>query len=141
MTDIETASTEAINNAAKHVIYYGCWSQPGHFCWKPDGRWTANQHPSPWDNFYALCPGYVDTYNMGAQAQGEAALHHKEGWTALAFWDRSVDQRFNCVSVFMMYGTLTGPDAIAAARAAFPTIWARYKFQVRIVSAPSVLKR
>ena len=32
-------------------------------------------------------------FYRGPQTQGEALLYHKQGWTAISFWDRSVDER------------------------------------------------
>lgn len=39
--------------------------------------------------------------------QGHAALHHKDGWTALCINDRSVDSRPGSHSAFLTEGTLT----------------------------------
>jgi hypothetical protein len=121
------------------VYYYGCWNGKGHFLWQPNGRWVEGDESlaTPWPSGYRLCPGWVDQYNLGPQVQGEAGLHHKDGWTALAFWDRSVDDRFGCISVFYAEGTYDSAAMLEVAREHFSKVWARYPFEVRIVSRPT----
>lgn len=65
-----------------------------------------------------------------AEPQGVAAIHHLDGWTAVAFYDRTFDRRYNCGSVFFLRGDLIFPAALAAARAAFPALFQRFAFSI-----------
>jgi hypothetical protein len=71
------------------------------------------------------------------EVQGEALLHHAKGWTALAFWDRSVDSRPGSNAVFFA-DAYRGFDAMLAdAREHWPTIFARFGFEIIDVRALS----
>jgi hypothetical protein len=112
-------------------FYFGCGSEAGHYYWTPGRhgmaktRWlSAADHGLPW--------GRVDGQltPRGREVQGEALLHHKDGWTALAFWDRSVDTRGGCNSVFFFDSRLSFEQALADAREHFPQVFARFDFEV-----------
>jgi hypothetical protein len=90
------------------VFYFGCWDAIGHFLWTPSGV-SVPLSTTPWGNAVdtGLCPGKRDRRGEVAcenQREGEAALHHLDGWTALAFWDRSVDTRHGSNSAFLAEG-------------------------------------
>lgn len=65
------------------------------------------------------------------QSEGIAQIHHKDGWTVLAFWDRSVDTRPNSNSAFIVDKIMNFDQMIDLAKEKFPSIWARYGFEVR----------
>jgi hypothetical protein len=106
------------------VFYFGCIGDVGHFVWNIHGQRVANT--SPWGDEVdgGLCPA-------GKQVEGAASLHHEDGWTALAFWDRSVDSRPGSNSVFLIEGEYDFESAVEVAREAFPQIWQRFKFEVQ----------
>ena len=52
-------------------------------------------------------------------------LVHKDGWTALGFWDRTVDTRGASCGAFVSDGTRTETDMLADAQAFFPEVWVR----------------
>lgn len=58
---------------------------------------------------------------------GIAALHHENGWTALAFWDRSGDSRGNSNSVFIAEGEHSFAAMKQIAAEHFPRLWERCK--------------
>lgn len=64
------------------------------------------------------------------QPQGKALVHHRDGWTALAFWDRTGDSRGNSCSVFVLEGDLDFDQALAAAGKLFPEVFERIDFEV-----------
>jgi len=68
----------------------------------------------------------------GLRIDGEARLHVLHGWTVIAFWDRSVDSRPNSNSVFFIPGVKPFEVALAMAREAFPSVFARFTFEVRL---------
>lgn len=111
------------------IYFHGAWSPRhlGHFLYRPDGRtvWSEDRLlPSAWVGRLdgGLCP------RDEAQTEGRAALLRKDGWTAIAFWDRTADRRMNSNSVFLMRGELSFDEMVTAARGAFPSIWARFPF-------------
>lgn len=126
-------------------IHYGCWSWVGHYYRRANaddhlpGSSTRCEQALPAafrGGAERLAPAFVPAYGGGyvpteeAQPEGVAQVHHAEGWTALAFWDRSIDRRGGCVSVFFLRGTFDFEDAAREARARFPTIFARYPFAI-----------
>lgn len=122
------------------IFYFGCWGGTGHFLWTRDAL-SAERVRHPWgvgrrglDG--ALAPGFRDPRRGEVapedQHQGAAALVHRDGWTALAFWDRSVDHRAGSNSVFLAPGTLTADEMIKLARETFPSVWARFMFPVTV---------
>jgi hypothetical protein len=129
--------------AVVKVYYFGCVGGLGHYF--HDGalrRVHGAKTEIPWPNVdAALCPGYVDPMLPGTwrteapQIEGAAAVHHKAGWTALAFWDRSVDTRGGSNSVFFVEGTHNFAAMVVIARQRFPSVWARFTFPVTLAGA------
>lgn len=111
------------------LFYFGCIGQPGHFMHAQEGKWGRETFRFTRDNPWGftvdggLCP-------PGHETEGRAALHHKDDWTALAFWDRSVDRRGGSCSVFLASGEQTFDEMLALACARFPKVIARYKFEI-----------
>jgi len=116
------------------MYYFGCIRESGHYLWDEHchsaGR--AERSAIPWgdERDAGLCP-------KGHQHEGHAALHYKDGWTALAFWDRSVDHRTGSNSNFFAVGTYDAHTMLALVRERFPTIWKRFGFDVRVVEVSS----
>jgi hypothetical protein len=65
------------------------------------------------------------------QEEGKATLTHIKGWTVLAFWDRSGDQRYGSNSAFLARGHLTFEEMIAKAKADVYNIGQRFTFEVK----------
>ena len=109
------------------AFYFGCRQGPGHFFHDASGsRWhqSLEAEGNPWGYTVdgGLQPKGID------QKEGVAALHHKDGWTALAFWDRSQDQRGGCCSVFLCDQLLTFSEMLDMARQKFP--WKTFPFEI-----------
>ena len=118
-------------------VYFGCWDRPGHYFHSCDGGYLY-PHEGPLTEFPwgyevdgGLCPGGDRRDNRVPQVEGEALIHHKDGWTALSFWDRSVDARGGCNSNFFFRGILSFDEALVKAKKVFPFILARFTFDVR----------
>lgn len=123
------------------VYYFGAWGEPGHLLWTPAGRtdWEA-QRALPWpelDGVLAGDPELKDPHRRNHwstdnQPEGRARLHHRDGWTALAFWDRSCDSRYGSNSVLFARGTLSAAEMLALFELHFPAVWRRItlRFQV-----------
>lgn len=115
-------------------VYFGSYRKDGHH---PYGEgmillrynWDAEFPVAgvPWTRDVidgGLCPGH------SASPQGRAALHHKNGWTALAFWDRSDDTRPGSHSTFFIEGTHDFETMKRLCQERFPEVWKRYTFEV-----------
>lgn len=119
-------------------LYFGCWGVIGHYLWTP-GATRVHDAVHPWGRASRgldamLAPGIADRSGNvppNEQHEGVAALHHRDACTALAFWDRSVDQRPGSNSVFIFDGTLTFTEAARMAHERFPDVWERFTFDVR----------
>jgi hypothetical protein len=120
------------------VYYFGCLGTPGHFLHSPRETGRAGVQrapegfPAPWGSGFMPGAGLDGSLldKRGGQEEGRVVLHHVDGWTALAFWDRSVDKRGGSNSVFVSRGTLTCAEMLDAARATWPQVFARFTFPV-----------
>lgn len=132
------------------ALYFGCargvWHQDvGHGFHEPGGRSLGlgrrGQDIGPWglkvdSRLQPLAAGGTKEQRpYGEEApQGRALLHHKDGWTALAFWDRTGDSRSNSNSTFLFDTTLSFDEALVAAKENFPELFERFDFEVSQVS-------
>lgn len=116
------------------AVYYGSYRRNGHHPYgenmmalRYDGGAEFPVEGVPWGRGVidgGLCAGH------SASPQGVAALHHKDGWTALAFWDRSDDMRPGSHSTYFVEGTHDFETMKKICQERFPKIWARYTFEV-----------
>lgn len=104
------------------TIYFGCKGETGHYLYI-DGKRQLSTNIIPWDQVDGvLCP-----FNRKA---GSAKLHHKDGWTALAFWDYSIDKRPGSNSVFFIEGIHGFYHMIQFGKNYFPEIMKRFDFPI-----------
>lgn len=117
------------------VYFFGCWNgRAGHYLFDPHGASYRHNELIPWANIDgSLCHGADEKgdADIHRQVEGEAKLHHFDGWTALAWWDRSVDVRYGSNAALFAKGTHTFDDMIHIMRNWFPSIMARFKYVVR----------
>ncbi len=112
--------------------YFGCIDQPGHQMWSPETPQNLLERralsdlvrTNPWGLRIdtCLCPG--------GGVQGQAMLHHRAGWTALSFWDRSVDHRPGSNSTFLAEGLYSFEQMIEMAKSYFPQVMGRLTFDL-----------
>jgi len=125
------SSEEApVEKAMRSCYYFGCQGQAGHHLWT-EGGGRLFDHNVPKDfpvRVAALDCGFLPPNRP--QVEGEASLAHVEGWTILAFWDRSVDTRPGCNNAFVLPLLLSFDEAKQLARERFPSVWDRFKFEV-----------
>jgi hypothetical protein len=141
MTVLKDAATQP------RMFYFGPWDSPGHYIVDERGYsmygdklgtlpWTLGQLDGGLQPHFADCAKkrghYYRCCNCPSGAEGPALLHHKDGWTALAFWDRTVDKRGACNSVYMAEGTYTFDQMVAMARERFAVRWNKMAFQVTL---------
>jgi hypothetical protein len=108
------------------IFYFGCVREAGHYMFDHNLRtqWDVlDTNPWKYEVDSGLCP-------KGPEIQGRALVHHKDGWTALSFWDRSVDKRGKCNSNFLAEGTFTFAQMWEYAQKYFPSITGRFTFPV-----------
>ena len=137
------------------VYYFGCIQTAGHFLFDRHQQHVDKRNTGiPWRwldgslaPHYKDCGfndviddvGHIKAYCVNRSGQprpmcsgidGIAKLHHKDGWTAVAFWDRSVDHRPGSNSAFIFHEDLTFTEALAIAKAQFSSIFARFTFEI-----------
>jgi hypothetical protein len=110
------------------AYYFGCESKQnkGHFLYRP---WQPGymclsasreqREELPWGD------GELDSGlapQIESQPQGLCKLHHKDGWTALAFWDRSADSRGNSNSVIIAEGAHSFLEMLLIFAENFPVV-------------------
>src|SRR5438128_5998 len=120
------------------MLYFGCWSGSGHFLYDKYGNYVRSgcpfHHVMMGSGRISSGPGLDGGYcpqTKAYQPKGVAKLTHISDWTIIAFYDRSMDKRYNSNAAFLTKGTHTFEEMVEAAKAQFPGIWARYKFEVR----------
>ena len=112
---------------APKVFYFGFLGS-GHHMYEPGEELYLRNLETPWGSYPdgTLCP--EKTWENGL-----ALLHHKDGWTALAFWDFSGDSRPGSHSTFLVRGTYAFDEMLELCKAQWSGVFARIgsKFQVR----------
>ena len=104
------------------IWLFGCIGAPGHCMHNrtpPHPAWDS----TPWGN--QVDGGLAPQQDC---VTGEYVEHHKDGWTAVSFWDRSGDHRPGSNTNFFVAHTVTGEELIAMARKQWPEVFARRGF-------------
>lgn len=119
---------------APRAYYFGVWKGAGGHLLRDVEGMPVDMRALPIQfRLSRLDGGFlpsVDASPDERQPEGLAAIHHLAGWTVVSFFDRSGDARYGSHSTFLLEGTLAFEDAVETARAAFPSVWARFRFQV-----------
>ncbi|WP_437309959.1 hypothetical protein [Sorangium sp. So ce388] len=120
----------------------------GHHIWAPSNGHVAWAHAAalrklPWslaelDGSLAGDPALADRHDprhwaTENQPEGLVRLHHRGGWTAISFWDRSGDSRYGSSSTLVASGTHTAREMVALLQRAFPAIWERITRRFELV--------
>lgn len=123
-------------------FFFGCAHRAGnsrglgHFWYRPGLTpiWTRDEE-------FASLPRQVDGHlapggshaDRQFQVEGAAKLVDIGEWTAVAFWDRSGDDRYGSNALFILRGNgKTFEEVVQAARTAFPEVWERFTFRVEL---------
>lgn len=136
--------------------------EPGHYLRRPMPVTTSNLpgvSPTLWDGVpwsvteldsrLAGDPALVERWGDGIdgkgtvphwrsedQPEGVVRLHHRDGWTAISFWDRTGDRRGSSNSTFIAEGMHDAPQMLTLFAESFPAIWARITAKVQLVEHP-----
>lgn len=122
------------------MFYFGPWDQAGHYFFDVDGLrphssqiarcpWTENEIDGVLQPGCALTRGGYWTHT-GPELEGKALVHYKDGWTALSFWDRSVDSRPASNSTYIVEGTVAFEQMVEFAKKSFAARWNKMSFEV-----------
>jgi len=134
------------------MFYFGPWDGAGHYLHDERGHhiWGEAKGSLPWgdeadgnlqphfDNCARKRSSYKRYCSCGSGPEGVAIIHHKNGWTALSFWDRSVDTRGNCNSTYFAEGTFTFDEMVVMAKERFAYRWNKMPFQVVDVTSDGI---
>jgi hypothetical protein len=108
------------------VVYFGCWDRVGHGLHLPGGRRPDRDDPILGLNNAGPFKRLDGTLTpRETTKQSAAAIHHRDGWTALAMHDYTVDHRGASNSAFVMDSDLSFEHAYAHALQAFPGVMKR----------------
>jgi len=125
------------------MYYFGVWpgTGAGHYLHDCHGNsvsgWPERNPVIPWgyEIDTNLCPGGKNAFSL--DHQGKAAIHRKDGWIALSFWDSSEDKRGASNSGFFIQTDeeLSFGQLVTIFREAFPKLWERFdrNFVVKLV--------
>lgn len=107
----------------RRCFYYGTWpgSGGGHYFFKQNGR--SSYHEGKKAQPFGFPDGNYQPDN--GQVQGPAALRYRDGWTILAWWDRTEDSRPGCCSALMFEGVLGFRSMVELLEEWFPGVFAR----------------
>lgn len=114
------------------MFYCGCHKEPGHYLWSASEArlsWKDVRLVQPWGDGIdgQLCP------SKGVN-NGFAKFTQRYGWSAISWWDNSIDSRPGSHSTFIMEGAHSAEEVLAAARERFPWVFARFRYDVTIGS-------
>ena len=108
--------------AKRRCWYFGTWRGPGHQFHGPDGKQRYSEgsphRMQPFGYPYDLQPDC-------GQREGPAALHHRDGWTCLAWWDRHEDTRPGCIGALICEGEHSFASMLKILEAKFERVFKR----------------
>ena len=127
------------------MLYLGPLQESGHFLFYEGGAqvsWGVVDTICPWKlaeidgGLQPGCPDPADRLQRRTRPmrEGEALLHHKDGWTALAFWDSTIDTRPGCSSTYIIKGIFTFENMVELAQTRFAERWNKMRFTVTLVA-------
>lgn len=145
MTEEERCEVDPIRKELKlihevmPVYYFGPLYESGHHLYSVDGYMASREEHDalPWtidELDGTVQPGRRFEngrwVQRGPETEGEAVIHHKNDWTAMSFWDRTVDTRPGSSSTYIAKGIHTFEKMVEISRFRFPRRWGMMKFKV-----------
>jgi len=123
------------------VIYFGCSNtEIGHYMWAPLMSSKYDKWSDP--NHRQLCKLDGKFAPTDTNEEGQAWYHthiadprlsDDVSYNVISWWDRSVDHRQGSHSTFLIVGEpLHYLEALAKCKAAFPEVFARFKYEIRL---------
>jgi hypothetical protein len=124
-----------MNTDNEKLFYFGCIREPGHYLW-------ASEHMRIWEStkvgisqcLYHALDGAFCPIDMNEGQRWICSI--VPPWTIVAWWDRSIDRRPNCVSAFIGKGFGEEPNRLLdEARRIFPKVFLRQPRQLEEYAA------
>lgn len=117
------------------MFYCGCHRDTGHYLWTEDEyesyrfwemqpwgvKLDGTLQPTPRDGF--IVPN------------GVARFTHEYGWSALSWWDNSIDTRQGSHSTFIVEGAYTAEEVLEMAQRRFYWVFAHFEYEISIEAA------
>ncbi|AGC47249.1 hypothetical protein MYSTI_05976 [Myxococcus stipitatus DSM 14675] len=123
------------------ILFYGCWRDAEHELWTPGRlRFGGQAALLPADLRPPRLDGRFPPSDRTEQ-EGRACLHHLDGWTVVAWWDRGVDKRRGSNSALLMRGTHPLSAVLEAAGANFPELLPRFASLVGAAAEATAVSR
>ena len=120
--------------APPKMLYCGCHGDSGHYVWRENGervRWGLADKEQPWGK--AIDGGIQPLARGGYHVPNGVARYTQEhGWSALSWWDNSIDTRPGSHSTFVIEGVHSAEFVLVSARIRFPWVFERFPFDVSI---------
>lgn len=106
------------------VFYFG-YLGDGHYLYESGKLLTLDDLATPFGYLDGELAPDTTKLGKGWQCQGLCSYLKKDGWTAVAFWDRTGDGRFNSNSVFIANYNLSFEGVLRVAERHFPQVFQR----------------
>lgn len=107
------------------IYYFGCDEVPGHYLKDHERKPVSHyENDLPWSDIDGnLCP-------QDTAKEGIVKLTYKDGWTAAAFWDYSIDKRTKSNSVIFIEDLLDLSEVKTEFKEHFPHIYNRFEYDL-----------
>ena len=112
--------------AQHEVLYFGCIREPGHFLHSKKRGRVRTHEGSPWGVY--IDAGILKDGKVPDHPNGTFTMTKRDGWTAVALWDRSIDPRPGSHSTFIVEADVTSSELIEMAREQWPEVFGRKGF-------------
>lgn len=120
-------------NENPEILYFGRIGSSGHHLHSK--RTKIRYEETPWG--MALDTGILKADNIPDVVDGKTVIHWKDGWTIIAFWDRSGDSRPGSNSAFIVRQEMNSEKLLLLAQQQWPEIFSRLEFPIKPSGAPS----
>lgn len=112
----------AIQSAIEPCYYFGCGLfTVGHYLFGP-AMSSLRYHPEHRSDPFGLLDGSYTKKTVPMEDEKKSFLTHKDGWTLLAMWDRSMDTRYASNCCFFCQGLHDEDEMWKIAYTWFPQI-------------------
>lgn len=109
--------------AKSKMYFFGCHGTGGHYYYDPETGQSVSRKdlPGPW--------GYQIDGSLAPQRDRtpfRCVVTHKDGWTALSFWDYTIDKRPGSNANFLTRGEYDFEEMVTLAAEQWPQIMKRF---------------
>lgn len=108
------------------VYYFGCLRRAGHFLYKYPNGIYEDWKVCPWG--YSIDGRLLEAVPEKNLPCGRYIVAKKDGWTAISFLDRSVNERYGSNSAFLVPEDITAEAIIEEAKKQWKEVFDRTDF-------------